>query len=52
MYDTRNDLAPELRNQVVALLNARLADAIDLGTQAKQAHRNVKGPACERTASW
>jgi starvation-inducible DNA-binding protein len=25
-------------------LNARLADAIDLGTQAKQAHWNVKGP--------
>ncbi|HET9388329.1 MAG TPA: DNA starvation/stationary phase protection protein Dps [Steroidobacteraceae bacterium] len=45
MYDTRNDLAPDLRNQVVALLNARLADAIDLGTQAKQAHWNVKGPA-------
>jgi len=45
MYDTRNDLAPGLRSQVVALLNARLADAIDLGTRAKQAHWNVKGPA-------
>jgi starvation-inducible DNA-binding protein len=26
------------------LLNARLADAVDLKTQAKQAHWNVKGP--------
>ena len=44
MYDTRNDLAPELRGRMVELLNGRLADAIDLGTQAKQAHWNVKGP--------
>jgi starvation-inducible DNA-binding protein len=29
---------------LVSLLNSRLADAIDLGTQAKQAHWNVKGP--------
>lgn len=29
---------------VVKLLNARLADAIDLSLQAKQAHWNVKGP--------
>jgi len=29
---------------MVELLNGRLADAIDLGTQAKQAHWNVKGP--------
>ena len=29
---------------MVNLLNSRLADAIDLGTQAKQAHWNVKGP--------
>ena len=44
MYDTRNDLAAELRGRMVELLNGRLADAIDLGTQAKQAHWNVKGP--------
>jgi len=44
MYDTKNDLPAALRTQMVALLNARLADAIDLGTQAKQAHWNVKGP--------
>jgi len=44
MYDTRNDLSESVRAPVVNLLNSRLADAIDLGTQAKQAHWNVKGP--------
>jgi len=44
MYDTRNDLPAAVRTPVVNLLNSRLADAIDLGTQAKQAHWNVKGP--------
>ena len=32
------------RGKVVELLNARLADCIDLQTQTKQAHWNVKGP--------
>jgi DNA-binding ferritin-like protein len=31
MFDTRNDLPPNTRIRVVELLNARLADAIDLG---------------------
>lgn len=44
MYDTRNDLPASVRTPMVNLLNNRLADAIDLGTQAKQAHWNVKGP--------
>ena len=44
MYDTRNDLPASIRTPVVNLLNSRLADAIDLGTQAKHAHWNVKGP--------
>ena len=44
MYDTRNDLHADTRTRVVDLLNARLADAIDLGAQAKHAHWNVKGP--------
>src|SRR5215475_11582224 len=44
MYDTRNDLPANLRVEVTELLNARLADAIDLGSQAKYAHWNVKGP--------
>src|SRR6202007_2306263 len=44
MYDTKNDLPTTLRTQMVELLNTRLADAIDLKEQAKQAHWNVKGP--------
>jgi starvation-inducible DNA-binding protein len=44
MFETQNDLPKKTRAAVVELLNARLADAIDLGAQAKQAHWNVKGP--------
>jgi starvation-inducible DNA-binding protein len=44
MYPTRNDLPESARTKLVELLNARLADAIDLQTQCKQAHWNVKGP--------
>jgi len=44
MFQTRNDLSEGIRVKVVELLNARLADAIDLQTQLKQAHWNVKGP--------
>jgi starvation-inducible DNA-binding protein len=44
MYPTKNDLPESVRSKVVELLNARLADAIDLQTQCKQAHWNVKGP--------
>jgi starvation-inducible DNA-binding protein len=44
MFDTRNDLSLATRTKVVKLLNDRLADAIDLGTQVKYAHWNVKGP--------
>lgn len=44
MYDTRNDLPATVRSKMVELLNGRLADAIDLGAQAKHAHWNVKGP--------
>jgi starvation-inducible DNA-binding protein len=44
MFKTKNDLSEETRSTVVELLNARLADAIDLQTQTKQAHWNVKGP--------
>jgi starvation-inducible DNA-binding protein len=44
MYETRNDLAGAARKAVVKLLNERLAEAIDLQLQAKQAHWNVKGP--------
>jgi starvation-inducible DNA-binding protein len=44
MYATKNDLPEHIRTKLVELLNARLADAIDLQTQMKQAHWNVKGP--------
>jgi starvation-inducible DNA-binding protein len=44
MFDTKNDLPAGKRSKVIAVLNARLADAIDLGAQTKHAHWNVKGP--------
>jgi starvation-inducible DNA-binding protein len=44
VYRTHNDLPESIRGRVVELLNARLADSIDLQTQMKQAHWNVKGP--------
>src|SRR6266850_3270755 len=44
MFDTKNDLPVNTRTKVIDLLNARLADAIDLGSQTKHAHWNVKGP--------
>ena len=43
-YQTSNDLPEDVRARVIDLLNQRLADAIDLATQTKQAHWNVKGP--------
>jgi starvation-inducible DNA-binding protein len=43
MYKTKNDLPEAKRSQLAELLNKRLADAIDLQTQCKQAHWNVKG---------
>src|SRR5215468_2949192 len=44
LYATKNDLPEATRTRVITLCNARLADAIDLQTQCKQAHWNVKGP--------
>ncbi len=41
---TRNDLPEKVRMGAIELLNQQLADALDLGLQAKQAHWNVKGP--------
>jgi len=45
MNPTKNDLNLELREQLCELMNARLADLIDLQTHSKHAHWNVKGPA-------
>jgi starvation-inducible DNA-binding protein len=44
LYATKNDLPEAARLDGVRLLNHRLADCIDLQTQCKQAHWNVKGP--------
>jgi len=44
MYETENDISPERRSELNALMNQRLADAVDLQMQMKQAHWNVKGP--------
>ena len=45
MPTTRNDLPDNTRKAMIALLNARLADAVDLRLSIKEAHWNVKGPA-------
>ncbi len=44
MYETENDISAQRRSELNALMNQRLADAVDLQTQLKQAHWNVKGP--------
>src|SRR5437763_8205097 len=44
MHPTKNDLPETTRRRAVDLCNDRLADAVDLQTQTKQAHWNVKGP--------
>ncbi|MGF1496475.1 MAG: DNA starvation/stationary phase protection protein Dps [Elainellaceae cyanobacterium] len=42
-YPTRIDLPLDVRSQVAELLNQTLAATLDLKTQTKQAHWNVKG---------
>ena len=44
MYKTVNDLPLDERIELKTLMNLRLASAIDLQLQMKQAHWNVKGP--------
>src|ERR1043165_8996666 len=44
IYETENDLPKPARTELIALINQRLADVIDLQLQLKQAHWNVKGP--------
>src|SRR2546422_6012386 len=43
-HKTKNDLPENVRGKMIELLNQQLADVLDLGLQAKQAHWNVKGP--------
>lgn len=42
-HKTRNDLNSNTKITVAVLLNARLADAIDLALMTKQAHWNLRG---------
>ena len=42
-FETRIDIPAEAREQLVELLNARLADSFDLYSQLKQAHWSVRG---------
>lgn len=44
MNETENNISQNRRSELNALMNQRLADAIDLQMQIKQAHWNVKGP--------
>ena len=44
MYETENDITAKRRSELNSLMNQRLASAVDLQTQMKQAHWNVKGP--------
>jgi starvation-inducible DNA-binding protein len=41
IFDTRIDL--DSREKIIAILNARMADTLDVQTQTKFAHWNVKG---------
>ncbi|MBD2346568.1 DNA starvation/stationary phase protection protein Dps [Anabaena subtropica] len=43
LYPTRIDIPAERRVQIVGILNQTLAATLDLKTQTKQAHWNVKG---------
>lgn len=43
MYTTKNTLADNARKASIALLQSQLFNAVDLSSQAKQAHWNVKG---------
>lgn len=44
LRETQNDLPEKTRRQMIVVLNQQLADVLDLGLQAKQAHWNVRGP--------
>src|SRR5436190_23952435 len=44
MHKTVNDLNANTKQAAIQLLNARVADGIDLALATKQAHWNLKGP--------
>jgi starvation-inducible DNA-binding protein len=43
-YKSHNDLSANAKAVSIGILNARLADSIDLALLTKQAHWNIKGP--------
>ena len=43
-YQSRNDLSANAKTVSIGILNAHLADSIDLALLTKQAHWNIKGP--------
>ncbi len=43
LHNTKIDIKPDTRSKLIDILNQRLADVVDLKSQAKQAHWNVKG---------
>src|SRR5437764_13483623 len=43
-FKTHNDVSSNSKSISIAILNERLADAIDLALLTKQAHWNIKGP--------
>jgi starvation-inducible DNA-binding protein len=43
-YKSHNDLSANAKAVSIGVLNARLADSIDLALLTKQAHWNIKGP--------
>ncbi len=43
-FKTRNDIKLDVRQQVIEILNAQLADTFDMVSLIKQAHWNIKGP--------
>ncbi|GAC1620236.1 MAG: DNA starvation/stationary phase protection protein Dps [Nevskia sp.] len=43
-YSTHIDIPADRRKPVIDLINQQLIDTLDLYTQTKQAHWNVKGP--------
>ena len=44
MYKSPSHLPEAARTELIAALNARLADGLDLHSQIKVAHWNIKGP--------
>ncbi len=44
LHPSKTDLPAYIRRAMIDLLNASLADAVNLASQLKRAHWNVKGP--------